>query len=169
MGVKGRESTAYHEAGHAVCAFFLHRSFRFVTIKPKGDLLGQVVGRKSDFRRRMKMAAEGFIDTSGACISAAGPEAERKYTGRWNHRGADGDYGMILDIARGADEHGGAPEDSPMVQAIVKASFKQARYLLDRPWAAEAVREVARELLRRETLDHETFVSLMTSTRKGRL
>jgi len=117
----------------------------------------------------MKMAKKGFIDTSAACISAAGPEAERKYAGRYHHRGAGGDYRMILDIARGADEQGGGPEDSPMVQAIVKASFKQARYLLDRPWAAEAVREVARELLRRETLYHETFISIMMCTRKGRV
>lgn len=178
MGVKGREqtrkrklkSTAYHEAGHAVVSFFLHRPFRFVTIKPGGDSLGRMVGRPSDYRRRLRMAEKGYIDVVDACIAAAGCEAEKKLTGRYNHRGAGKDYDAILDIARGVGEDGGGrSENSPMAKAIADASFKEARYLLNQPWAAEAVREVAKELLRRETLNHETFVSLMMATRKGRV
>lgn len=154
----GLEATAYHEAGHAVACFLLGRWFRFVTVKPGDDFLGKVVGRASDIRRRLKMAEKGFISIHDAIITAAGPEAERKHTGRSNHRGADGDYRRIIDIARGAGEDGsGAKEDSPMVYAISGAAFKEARSLLDFRWPL--VESVAQELLRRETLTHEEFVA----------
>jgi len=162
----GLEATAYHEAGHAVACFFLQRLFRFVTIKTGGDFLGRVVGRPSDYRRRLKMAEKGFVCTNDAIISAAGPEAERKYKGRRNHRGASGDYRMILDIARGVGEDGcGGMENSPMAKAVADASFKEARILLDFRWPF--VERVARELLGRETLYHEEFISLMMEQAAG--
>lgn len=37
------KATAYHEAGHAVAAFLLHRGFRRVTIVPGEGFLGQLL------------------------------------------------------------------------------------------------------------------------------
>ncbi len=157
---KELEATAYHEARHAVASFFLKRQFRFVTIKPGDDFLGRVVGRPSDYRRRLKMAERGFICTYAAVISAAGPEAERIFNGHRNHRGAEADYIRILDIARGVGEDGyGGMENSPMAKAITDASFKEASILLEFRWPF--VKRVARELLRHKTINYEDFVALV--------
>jgi ATP-dependent Zn protease len=162
---KKLEATAYHEAGHAVASYFLQRPFRFVTINPGDDFLGRVVGRVSDVRYRLKMAERGFISTREAVISAAGPEAERKYRGRRNHHGADKDYQQIVDIARGVGEDGcGGDGNNPMAQAIIGASFKEARFLLDSRWPM--VERVAHELLRRETLTQDEVVSILMKKAK---
>ena len=69
------EATAYHEAGHAVVSYFHKRRFRFVTIKPKPgyDILGRVVGRASDYHRRVKMAERGYITGSTIYLAVRPP------------------------------------------------------------------------------------------------
>jgi hypothetical protein len=113
------------------------------------------------------MAEKGYIDTSDAVISAAGPEAEKKYRGRYNHLGADGDYMLVLDVARGVGEDGcGGMENSPMAQAIAGAAFKEASLLVNVRWFL--IERVVRELLLRETLSFDEVHSLVMEEMKAR-
>ena len=45
---KALQSTAYHEAGHAVMAWDQGLKFHHVTIKPHGDSLGHVLPNKAN-------------------------------------------------------------------------------------------------------------------------
>lgn len=80
-----RAGTAYHEAGHAVVAIALGRSFRKVTIVPDEDSLGHVLHRPfpKGFRPDIDvdLRSERRIRQSVLC-SLAGMAAERRGCGR---------------------------------------------------------------------------------------
>jgi hypothetical protein len=80
-----RAGTAYHEAGHAVVAIALGRSFRKVTIVPDEDSLGHVLHRPfpKGFRPDIDVGSrnEHRIRQSVMC-SLAGMAAERRGCGR---------------------------------------------------------------------------------------
>jgi len=71
---KRLRTTAYHEAGHAVAAWWLFLKFRYVTIKPDGDTLGHVKFNRSpkwfspdiDKSDRVRLFAERHIISSFA-------------------------------------------------------------------------------------------------------
>jgi hypothetical protein len=94
-------ATAYHEAGHAVAMAQRCQRFRTVTIEPGKGYLGRVQGPAiprpilddSASRRRTALWYDDQIFTL-----LAGPRAERRFTGRSNHRGASYDYEAAADL-----------------------------------------------------------------------
>jgi hypothetical protein len=99
--LKRLTATAYHEAGHAVAMAQRYQRFRTVTIEPGDGYLGQVQGppipmwilNGSASRHRVT----GWYNDQ-VFILLAGPRAERRITGRSNHRGASGDYAAVADL-----------------------------------------------------------------------
>lgn len=91
---KEKRATAYHEAGHAIACYLSDRKFEYVTIKPKGDTLGQLK-RKNHIRFETmsitfpnqvgKFFTENFIN-------GAGFVSEKMYRGRNNMIGAKSDF-----------------------------------------------------------------------------
>jgi hypothetical protein len=102
MKRKQIEKTAYHEAGHAVAAFYMKRAFRYVTIEPEEDSLGHIMLKKFrdsfnpeiDSDRKIRKPLEKAIITS-----FAGPIAEQIFSGRKNIIGAKSDLRDALDYA----------------------------------------------------------------------
>lgn len=97
------ESTAYHEAGHAVAARWLHRAVRTISIVPDEDSLGRVEHYPiTGAWLRPDIEIDGrtrdYLETS-ITVSLAGPSAERKYRGRWNRLGAEYDRHEALGAA----------------------------------------------------------------------
>ena len=99
-----RTAVAYHEAGHAVVAHAHHVRIRAITIRPQDDALGQVaVKHPRWFLPELNSGADrsrvvGYaIDV--AVVVFAGPAAERLFTGRHNHLGADFDYQAVGQLA----------------------------------------------------------------------
>jgi hypothetical protein len=119
MTKKEREKlkkTAYHEAGHAVAAFAMSKRFKKVSIIPIPDdnSLGRVSGcgwnsklnPEIDEGVRLRHLVEAQI-----IIFLAGPVAEAKLTGRYNHIGASKDYAGAVsyaDYVTGSSEETGA-------------------------------------------------------------
>jgi hypothetical protein len=74
-----------------------------VTIVPDGDFLGQVhhypiKGKWFQPDIEINTRTVIYIESTITAL-LAGPAAERKYRGRWNHVGASGDYDRALDLA----------------------------------------------------------------------
>src|SRR5947209_3102570 len=82
---KRLEVTAYHEAGHAVAAFNVGRSFRHVTIEPGDESLGHLLHDRfsRSFKPDIAMSkrTEATIEDH-VLIGMAGMAAERRFVGR---------------------------------------------------------------------------------------
>jgi len=98
------ESTAYHEAGHAVAAFMHDIRFRHVSIVPSNDgeslgrLLCNSLGRR--FRPDLELTpATRWRLERHVLMDLTGPAAETKFTGQRNNRGAVGDMSGATDLA----------------------------------------------------------------------
>ena len=100
MKPKSVEKTAYHEAGHAVAAFHMRRSFRYVTIEPDEESLGHVMYTKFSDSFRPDIDSDRKIrkPLEKAIITAfAGPIAEQIFSGRKNPIGASRDFHSASD------------------------------------------------------------------------
>jgi ATP-dependent Zn protease len=95
-------NVAYHEAGHAVAGFLLHRAIRYATIIPGDGTLGHV--RHTDTpiwireERNDSPRSEGWIKNQ-IVILLAGGYAEAKIAGRHNHVSCCGDYEAAFGMA----------------------------------------------------------------------
>ncbi len=144
---KARNATAHHEAGHAVVALMLGIRFRHVTIESNATSLGHVRMRAWDKRSRpdvsMPPATRVRLERD-ILISLAGPEAERRFTGRRNHVGAGSDYEQAADKASYI-----APSERSCI-AYLKWLQVCADELVELHW--DAISALALELLDRRRL-----------------
>jgi ATP-dependent Zn protease len=93
---KSLESTAYHEAGHAVIAVAEHILVKHVTIRPGGDAWGHISRRnliENDEDRLQRYLPREIR------VMLAGLAAEWRFTGRNNFRGASADFNAAVDLA----------------------------------------------------------------------
>jgi hypothetical protein len=144
MKRKKLEKTAYHEAGHAVAAFYMKRPFRYVTIEPDEDCLGHIMYKK--FRdsfnpeigsdREIRKPLEKAITTA-----FAGPIAEQIFSGRKNIVGAKGD---LRDALNYAFYLCGSPEET---EAYVNWLWIRTKNMIRQPAKWCSVEGLAKELL----------------------
>jgi ATP-dependent Zn protease len=161
-------AVAYHEAGHAVVAHAQHVKIRAVTIRPQDDALGQVVVKHPRwFLPELNAGSEKgrvlsyAIDV--AVVIFAGPAAERLFTGRHNHVGADFDYQTVGSLA--ANLCGSERQRRAMLRWL--------RVTADELVASDRIREgieaVAQSLIKRQRLTsgevNEVILSSTCSSR----
>ena len=102
MKTTNETRTAYHEAGHAVAAFFAHIAVKSVTVVPDKDTSGRVKHYRTpsfrpdvnaDARTNQRALAHILVDL-------AGPAAEREIGGRaFRHATSRQDYQNAVDLA----------------------------------------------------------------------
>jgi ATP-dependent Zn protease len=143
------QATAYHEAGHAVAAFWHRLNFRHVTIEPGDDSLGHMlhVKLRDSFRPDIEVtpAVRDRLER-GVVVCYAGPTAERKFTGRHNHVGAGGDRHNALVLGGYVGGEGKA------LEAYMRWLWIRAETLWDFAPRWKQVEAVAAGLLNRTTL-----------------
>jgi ATP-dependent Zn protease len=140
--------TAYHEGGHAVVAYILHRRFGSISIVPEEDVEGRITLGKAKY-------IEPDWDTSRRCVIelekramvlCAGVVAERLFTGRRHWKGSENDITKAVDYLAyqcGNDEE---------VSAYLELIWIRTRNLLRLPQHWAAVEAVAEELLKNSFL-----------------
>ena len=129
------ETTAYHEAGHAVMALVLDRPVQHVSVLPSRQYLGMCQFRKGVFRPSKDWLVHEIL------IALAGIAAEARHTGLYAWAGAARDlkYVRRLAIQRAGDRQ---------AERLERRLLAKTENLLadDNHW--HAVETIARELLR---------------------
>jgi hypothetical protein len=120
-----REGLAYHEAGHALYAYFCGAKIVKLTLKPDGQALGYC-----QLSRKARLSSH-----DAGVFLMMGPAAEARYWGRWRYRHMLGDVSDLrkLDL----------PELHGSCEALARFKVKEC-------WPV--IRATAAELLRAETL-----------------
>jgi hypothetical protein len=148
--------TAYHEAGHAVCAHILGINFRSITIKPSEDSIGQVTcepWRKSFRADTIDRTDENEEVRRFIIFLGAGPKAESIFTGQ-EYVGNEDDYD--LDLAADFAEYVTGDYAS-----YVDKLWEEARRIIGEPRAWRAVRELATYLLVHEEVCHDRATEII--------
>lgn len=143
------EATAYHEAGHVVACLELGRAFRSVTILPGDGYLGCVHYRPWPKSIKETGYADGRTERwleRQALIALAGPAAEARFVGRYDHRAAGRDYDHLLDIALSLY---GDEDVASKYWAFIRARAKQ---FVKHPHHWIQIEVLAAELVIRQTL-----------------
>jgi hypothetical protein len=154
------EAIAYHEAGHAVVGHCdqYHPRIKMVTINPdkNDDTLGRCFNR--GFGRRfdpevtvtpaMRVKMEAVIVTT-----LAGPEAEKRLRGRYNHRWASSDRQSALNLITylvGSDEE---------LQAYLNLLHVRAKNAVALYW--DLIEKVAQALLFEKEFNGDRLLDVM--------
>jgi hypothetical protein len=141
--------TAFHEAGHAVAAFYLLVRIKHVTIIPTADTLGHMKGTRVQFTRQgvFDDSLRG-TDRAGRHIMVcwAGQLAQRKLAphSRWRLDGA-GDTDLAMELFSHIDSH-----DEKARNLQVALLWRRTQLLVELRW--KEIQAVAAALLRRKTL-----------------
>lgn len=130
------ETTAYHEAGHAVIALALGRPVQGVSVLPDREHLGYCEFRKSVFR-----PSEDWLERE-ILIALGGIAAEARFTGDYAWEGAarDRQYVRRLAIRRAGERQ---------AERLERRLLAKAEHLLAKEGYWRAVELIAVELLRR--------------------
>lgn len=163
------ETTAFHEAAHAVLADMLGIPFQRVTIRPDAVYAGRVTFAPDDAPEQVcpwnpdwdvKQARRYW--KRHICALLAGALAETIYTRCWHQQPADDectDESKALEIADYFDPPGKA------AQWVNRLRF-QTLETLRAPQVWAAVDAVAQELVQRKTLTSATVRILVTNARE---
>ena len=93
MSSQSPESTAYHEAGHAVIALALGRTVQRLSILPKLESLG-----RCEFQKGRTRPSEDWLERE-ILISLAGLAAEARHTGEYAWAGSARDLQTVRRLA----------------------------------------------------------------------
>ncbi len=142
------ESTAYHEAGHAVIALLLGRAVQRLSILPKLDTLG-----RCEFREGKGISSSDWIERE-MLISLAGLAAEARHSGEYAWDGAARD---LQSVRRLAIQRAGERQ----AERLQKRLLAKVEHMLAQPENWRAVELIAAELLRCETISGRAVVHLV--------
>lgn len=142
------ESTAYHEAGHAVIALALGRAVQRLSILPKLETLG-----RCEFQPGKGLPSADWIERE-ILISLAGLAAEARHTGAYAWDGATRD---LQSVRRLAIQRAGERQ----AERLQKRLLAKVEHLLAQPATWRAVELIAAELLRCETISGRAVVHLV--------
>jgi hypothetical protein len=157
-------NVAYHEAGHAVASWWLDSatdydlSFEYVTIVPNDHSVGHM-----RYETMPTLAEDNLEDDPKLrdytermiIIIFAGFVAEKRFTGRGNHVGADHDFRNAHALATQFQQ------TDECQAAYMKWLFKRSEALIDRFWPY--VEELAKQLHQRQTLSWAESLQILVA------
>ena len=129
------ETTAYHEAGHAVIALCLGRPVHRVSVLPNRDRLGQCEFAKGRFK-----PSEDALERE-ILIALAGFAAEAKHSGKYHMEGANQDLRYVRRLVLERKSERAAPRYEERMLSKVEAMLAD-----DATW--RAVELIVAELLK---------------------
>ena len=158
MSDENPETTAYHEAGHAVMAHLLGGNVQLVTIEPDDDDGPERSGNTEVIWRRTGMTEKEFAKCA-IQVSLAGPAAEMIYTGDPFHPGLVPEWAADWKEAWTTAEllHAHEKKRLEYLEAVSIRVYR--RFRQDDLWAALAA--VADHLLAHESLEGEQFEEIV--------
>ncbi|HEV2057553.1 MAG TPA: hypothetical protein VGV06_20665, partial [Methylomirabilota bacterium] len=147
---KELQSTAYHEAGHAVAAHWERVRLESATIVPGDDFDGKVISRNllhgrnvdSDASQRNRSRMLRMVR-----VSLAGLAAQRRFDAE-SVKDWHGEY----DYQKAADLVSYFTENDRELEAYLNLLLVQAEGIFDRPFVWDQVTAVAEALLAKKTL-----------------
>ena len=142
---KPLEITAYHEAGHAVACYLLHKRFKYVTIKPEGEKLGEIIYPKK-IHKPIPSGRELRIIKREYMVFLAGPIAEGILSGKC-------EFEDILPLLGLSSSH--TEENRKFNEVFWKLHFVDTKLLIYAPWNWQAVITLADELLMHEKIRYK--------------
>jgi hypothetical protein len=153
-----RRAVAYHESAHALVAWKLHMRFAYISIVPDDDCIGHVLFHRLrltdmhvyDMSPRVRDRLERRIITG-----LAGREGKRLITGRYNHRGAAGDYRNALRLASHIEG------TSEALTPYFKWLMVRAKQLVTAPHHRPMLDALALALLEQEKIDGPTACQII--------
>jgi len=150
--------TAYHEAGHAVMAYFLGVRLKKVSIVPGKDYVGRLLHGKILRGRYIELNSRNSMEKN-ALVALSGDIAQKHHAPR-SRSGASKDHEEAFSMATMVNT---SPEAT---DAWIKWLKIRAEDTLKLRWAL--VDAVAWELVKKNELDREEILAvLMRPSRKG--
>jgi len=137
MATEEDETTAYHEAGHAVAALALGRPVDRVSVVGDARWLGVCHFGKAVFR-----PSEDWVERE-MLIALGGIAAEARRTEDYAWDAADRDYRYAYELAL---DRGGGPRQA---ERLLRRALAKVEHLLAREVNWRTVERLAAELLRR--------------------
>ena len=158
------QRTAYHEAGHAVLAYFLGVGLKRVSIVRDEDsrdhLHGGEYGDDTEYTEHMRAFAEEAFWLRMAIMRYAGTEAERRLARRWRNTGAENDYKWAAIALEKITM------DWPSRRALYFYARRRTRLLVENYWPE--IEAVARALIERKQLGVEEVRRMLRGSVLGR-
>jgi hypothetical protein len=157
--IRSFKAAAYHEAGHAVAADRHGIEVRSITIVPTPDYVGRTTQHvpRSFFRKVEYGTISRAEIEAQLLVSYAGPEAEKRFAGRYNRLGARPDFESVrLLLSHSAD----SPEEAKAwatLQRIRACAFVKSAW--------KDIETVALALLDRRTLTGEDMQAILLDER----
>lgn len=146
------EKIAYHEAGHAVAAYYLKRRFKSVTIIPSEGYLGLLESHKSQFKN-----FDPECDNSHRTVNRIGTEimidfaggiAEKMAATRYNWRGSSQDWNSAQKLACYNVDSG------EQLNAYVNWLWTKSKGMMRHEWVWHAVKMLAKELITHKAISY---------------
>lgn len=175
-----RKVIAYHEAGHAICGWYLKESDPLVkvTIIPRGDSLGYARYLPSD------LPLPNNLELMDRMVMALGGRVSEELNFHTTSSGASSDFQKVTQIASNMVMQWGMsrsvgwvnydePEGyytKPYSEATARVIDKEVRQIVDTAYQrckalltqkSNEVRKIAEALLERETLERSDFIELI--------
>jgi cell division protease FtsH len=184
---KEKRLTAYHEAGHALAAYFLEYAdpVHKITIVPRGRALGYVMNFPEE--DRVSVTRLELLDRIGVALAGRATEElifqdvttgaqndfqqatniARRMVTRWGMSDIIGKVALVSDSESYLGDYAGAREYSGStakiideeVKKIIDVEYQRALHLVDTH--REQLEGIVRVLLERETIHHDEFEALM--------
>lgn len=153
---KQLQSTAYHEAGHAIAAWARGLRFRYVTIVPHDGRLGHIRHAYPKwFRPDMEFdARHRNLGERHIIMSFAGQIAEAKFLGKRPRYGQRGDNEQAADLALALCH--GSPAT---VDAFLKYCWCSSADIVDIRW--EYIQALAVALMQKRTMKYRDVLALI--------
>lgn len=150
------ESTAYHEAGHAVMFLEARRRFKYVTIIEPEGAVGHIQWNLGVAKPESLIDSAARFNIERIIVALlAGPAAEERYSGKHRWVGARCDLERATDFAMSLYPH------EAVASRYLEYLVERAKWEVSRPINWLGIEAIANALLEKRTLTYGQVCSII--------